>query len=609
MVQEAKILLMRHAGALAGWLAILGLGLLAYVLLSASRRHWVIGIFRRKMGLPLVLSGAGFLFTLYPSPKGLPIVFYLALGSIGLTAALLAANALGVRPGFRTAIGALHAMAVRLLFRTPRAGFLIAAFVISFGLMNLCSLACFEHIPHVPDSIDQLFHARILAMGRLTAPAPVPPEFFEFEHVIIREGKWYSQYPPGHSALLALGVLTGTPWLVNPLLGALTIVLVYMVGRELYGERTGRLACILAVVSPFILFMSSEFMNHTTALCAFSLFLLGFARAVKRGSAGYGAVAGAAAGWLVNTRPFSSAVLLPFAVYALVALVRDFRLRWRPLAAMAAVGLLFVALLLGFNTATNGRPLLFGYEALWGPGLGPGFGHSAWGPPHTPRLGLIQTLDNLNALNRHLFEWPVPSLAFVFILFATATRNRWDYLLLASFVMLAAFYFFYWYQDRCFGPRFLYEAATPLILLTARGVLRLPVLLRHGLAIHAPRLRVRQMTTLAIVVSLIAMLAGPLPYLLATYSRHFYSVDASILKAVERAGIRQGLVFVGPRFASVFAANRPLLDGGVIFARDLGDRNGRLEARYPGYPCYVVEGSRLSPVRRADARSGPEGPR
>ena len=117
------------------------------------------------------------------------------------------------------------------------------------------------------------------------------------------------------------------------------------------------------------------------------------------------------------------------------------------------------------------------------------------------------------------------------------------------------------------------------------------------------------MTTLAVVLSLMVMLVGPLPYLLGTYSRDFYSVNANILKAVQRAGIRQGVVFVGPRFPSVFAANRPLLDGGVIFARDLGDRNGQLAARYPDYPCYVAEGNRLSPVRGADARGAPEGPR
>jgi len=30
--------------------------------------------------------------------------------------------------------------------------------------------------------------------------------------------RWYSQYPPGHSFLLMMGVLCNTPWIINPLL-------------------------------------------------------------------------------------------------------------------------------------------------------------------------------------------------------------------------------------------------------------------------------------------------------------------------------------------------------------------------------------------------------
>jgi hypothetical protein len=54
----------------------------------------------------------------------------------------------------------------------------------------------FDQIPHVQDSIAQLFQAKIFASGRLYATSHPLREFFDYTHMI-NNGKWYSQYPPG----------------------------------------------------------------------------------------------------------------------------------------------------------------------------------------------------------------------------------------------------------------------------------------------------------------------------------------------------------------------------------------------------------------------------
>jgi len=84
---------------------------------------------------------------------------------------------------------------------------------------------------------------------------------------------------------------------------------------------------------------------------------------------------------------------------------------------------------------------------------------------------------------------------------------------------------------------------------------------------------------------------------------HGYNyVDHSKLDAVQRAGIHHALVFadVGQsyewwEYGMVFSANDPLLQGDVIFARDLGDAaDKKLMADFPGRSYYRLDGVTLS---------------
>ena len=477
----------------------------------------------------------------------------------------------------------------------PLPMFLATLCVLELALAAIVSTSVFERIPHIQDSIAQLFHAKILARGHLTAPAPALPQFFTQENVILKAGQWYSQYPPGHIALLALGVIAGAPWLVNPLLGAVTVLVLYLVGRELWDDRTGRLCAVLGVLSPFVLFMSSEFMNHASALLGTALFILCFARSLRLSGAGYGLAAGLALGFVATTRPFSAAgVVLPFAVFAAWQLLRRPRQLLAPMLAMV-IGLgAMLALLLAFNSATNGSPLVFGYNVLYGRGHDPGFGHSGKGEPHTPLLGLVNSLDNLGGLNQYLFEWPFPSLLFVALLFALRRDDRWDRLLLASGASLVVFHFFYWYQDLCFGPRFLYEANVTWLALSARGILA-------GFdwiaAEPDPVVRGRRHRFLVSVLATGCVFALVLrvPARVREYSDEYWGVNRSVLNAVERQPIREGLVFVKSNYGAVLPANSPWLDQPLIFAVDRGNRNQRLLELFPKSTPWLERDGTLVP--------------
>ena len=101
--------------------------------------------------------------------------------------------------------------------------FLAALWVTLLALF--LSYFIYQSHPHVQDEVIYLFHARYLAEGLLKVPAPAVPEAFTLYMIPYKAAQWYSIFPPGWPAILSLGVLVGAPWLVNPVLGGVGILL------------------------------------------------------------------------------------------------------------------------------------------------------------------------------------------------------------------------------------------------------------------------------------------------------------------------------------------------------------------------------------------------
>ena len=336
----------------------------------------------------------------------------------------------------------------------------------------LLSIVLFERNPHLVDSIAQLFQARIFAGGNLTAPAPEHIEFFAASHLVSHAGRWFSQYPPGHPALLALGVLSGLPWLVNPLLAAATVVLLFGAGRRLLDETSARLAVALLVISPFALFMSASYMNHVSSAFFLTLALYAAVRGWDQRRSGWFAAAGLALGFAAMVRPLEAAAwAFALGIWILA------RCGLRRATITAGFCLLALIPLLAYNAATTGEPLRFGYSLLWGEGHGLGFHTDPWGEPFTPLISFANTSLDFQRLNSSLLGFPLPSLIFIAFAFFTAAwyARRREAIALLSLLLLAApaAYFFYWHRDNYLGPRFLYSSLGPALLLTAAGMVEL----------------------------------------------------------------------------------------------------------------------------------------
>ena len=230
-------------------------------------------------------------------------------------------------------------------------------FVLCFLTTGIIAYTVLDHIPHILDSIAQLFHAKIYLMGKLYAPLPPLKEFFDYAH-IINDTKWYSQYPPGHSFLLMLGLLMGAPWIIGPLLGALSLLIFYHITKNIYHDRrTSYLSTSLLLLSPFFLFMSSSHMNHTSTMFFILVFLYSYQRIFSSHAFTPAIIAGLSIGYAITIRPLTAgAIGLPFIYYLLFSVYRNKEVPVKNVLIFLAGLSTMVSLLLLYNELTNGAP-------------------------------------------------------------------------------------------------------------------------------------------------------------------------------------------------------------------------------------------------------------
>ena len=176
------------------------------------------------------------------------------------------------------------------------------------GLLATSAVAyfAFERLPHLEDEVAYLFQAKTMALGRLTVPSPDRPGSFWMPFVLDHNGVRFGKYPPGWPAILSAGVLVRAAWLVNPLLAAVSLYLVYRLGRTLYGERTGLLAAALGLLSPLFLVLSGSYLSHVVCFVWLLLFSLWFVWTAQGRSRWYALGAGLALGLAFLTRSLTA---------------------------------------------------------------------------------------------------------------------------------------------------------------------------------------------------------------------------------------------------------------------------------------------------------------
>lgn len=493
----------------------------------------------------------------------------------------------------------------------------LAAAVWVTAAAALLSWFSYERHPHIPDEVVYLLHARYLAAGKLWLPPPPVPAAFDVDLMNYEATRWFCPVPPGWPAVLALGVLAGAPWLVNPLLGGINVWLAFLLLRRLYDRPTARIAALLLAASPWHVFMAMNFMTHTLTLtCAL---VAGLALLVARegGQALWGALAGLGAGAALLVRPLEGFTLGCLLGFWILLGEGGARRKAALLGAFAAGGLALAIPTLSYNRLLTGDPLKFPIMAYTDKYYGPnsnalGFGPDrglGWAidpnPGHSPFDALVNANLNTFSINIELLGWSIGSLlpAGLFLLAGRLRRPDWWMLVLCG-AIFGVHFFYYFSGGPDFGARYWYLVLVPGIVFTVGGL----NLLRERLDAEQPGAGLR---VYGAALALCAMaLVNYFPWRAIDKYHHYEQMRPDVRQLARERNFGRSLVLVRgerhPDYASAAAYNPLDLNAPEpVYAwdRNADVRRQVLEA-YRDRPVWILDG----PTRTGDGfrlKAGP----
>lgn len=485
----------------------------------------------------------------------------------------------------------------------------------------LLSITVYERHPHIPDEVSYLLQARYFAHGLLAMPAPPVPEAFNLDLMTYEPDRWYSPFPLGWPAMLAVGQLLGAPWLLNPVLGGVCVLLAYVLLRELYPRRTARLAVVFLCASPWFVFMAMSFMAHTFTLACALAAAVAVARLRSTAQLRWAVAGGIAIGVVSLIRPLDGMVVAGLlGLWALPARSRLFR--FAPVAVLALTSAAIGALALPYNKALTGdagrHPVMDYFDRYYGPGVNDlGFGANrgvGWtGLDPFPGHSWIDVLVNANmntfSINVELLGWGTGSLIAIALLLRRGAVRRSDWLLLAAVLAVLAAQSLYWFSGGPdFGARYWFLMIVPCAALAARGIEAL------GEGLGAPGEDRRAAAPAAALLLCALALATYFPWRATDKYHNYRGMRPDIRELAAEHDFGRSLVLVRgkrhPDYASAAVYNPLDLQADApIYAWDRGDDvRVRVLAAYPDRRVWIVDGPTVSASGRYEVVAGPLDP-
>ncbi len=483
---------------------------------------------------------------------------------------------------------------------------------VAWAVMALCALlnvVSYQRHPHIPDEVVYLYHARYLTEGRLVMPLPPVAAAFDIDLMETDEKGWYSPVPPGWPAVLALGVALGVPWLVNPALAGLNVLLTAVVLRRLYCPRTARLAVLLLGVSPWYVYLGMSYMTHMWTLTCALVAVAGLLWARETGQVRWAWLSGLALGAISLIRPLDAVtVAVPLGLWSLG--VGGRRQKITAVLALIVGAVVLGSVQLAYNHALTGRatkfPIMAYNDKHYGPGSNDyGFGPNrgmGWqldpNPGHDTFDALVNANLNTTAINSDLFGWSTGSLLLAAVGVLALSRREGDFLMMGLVASIFGFYFFYYFSGGPdFGARYWFLMILPCVVLTIRGMETLGARLRQGSG-YSDRMDPRVLAAVAVLCVL--SLCNWFPWRAIDKYYHYRGMRPDMAALAKEYNFGNSLVLIrgerDPDYASAAIYNPLDLHAPApVYAWDRpGDCRKQLLAAFPGRDVWIVEGPSLT---------------
>lgn len=488
--------------------------------------------------------------------------------------------------------GFFHSAPMKRTFRPRLFSFRTLAALVAFaGLLRLIGIFVLDDFPNSADEWAYLYQAMTFSEGRITNPAHLLQQALSPFYIHTENRRVFSIFPPGWPWILSLGAWLDAAWWVNPLLSALTAMVLVQLGSRFSDRRASIWAAALLLASPMALLNSASLFSHPAALLSASLATLFVFRWLEAERWHDALAAGIAAGFCVCVREFTALLLLgPLCVYALISAKSRLSGLFLFLAGAAPWALAY-----GFhNKATSGLwysppRFLLDSECL-------GFGERTIRVfdyvetlTHTPADGAWNMLSNLG----RLAVWTLPGWLLLVLFSAWLLRRDGRAMALAAGAVLVILGYMLYPGDggNQYGARFYYEAAGLAAPLSAAGV--------SALALWLKQLGRRNA---AIALAVFLVFAGIQQVILVSSTAAQIDERRTLFKLVDLYELNRALVIVaapsGDMTQGDLIRNLPDIDNaGVIYAWDLGPGNARILDAFPDRDIYLygLQGPRNTP--------------
>ncbi|MCM8776113.1 MAG: glycosyltransferase family 39 protein [Candidatus Omnitrophica bacterium] len=454
--------------------------------------------------------------------------------------------------------------------------FMIILCLIFMTLLSFYAVSILECFPNSADEYAYLFQAQTYQEGRLWNPLHPKHDFFNFDYIYGKDGKWVSNYLPGWPLLLTAGMILKIPLcLINPILGTLSLIVLFLTARRLYGRGIAVVSVLLFAFSPFFIFNSASYFTHT--LCALLILLASFLTRtyLDQPKKRYALLSGIFMGWAAITRSYTAALCLwPLLIYAVLKKKKE-AIPYLVLTFMGAAPLLLLNFY--FNYRITGNPFLYPVH---------------WYYPDFKIFGFDEAYPWQRALSKTCFWfellvfWSGPSILFVYIYFLAAAVLKQRPLSINDLIFLSLIIGYAWFRDfggNQYGPRYYYEAYPFLVLSVTSKLL--------GPGGDLGNIKMKNFLISILALGFLFNLAV-LPVI--TRLEHQAIVERQdVYQQVKEHQIKNAVVFLKsgtgvlkPMPPEDLTRNGIHLTGDVLYALDHGPRNRELKPYFPSRKFY-----------------------
>lgn len=147
-----------------------------------------------------------------------------------------------------------------------------------FLLLAYVSMRLFQNHPFCMDEYNYWYQAKIFAAGHVFLPAKAAFSPLFEKYMLFHDGKLFSKFPPGFPLLLSLGIKFNVAGLINPLLSAASLLLIYLTATALSDRRYALLSIAMLMSNSYFLGYGASYFAQPLSLCLVCLAAYAYTR-------------------------------------------------------------------------------------------------------------------------------------------------------------------------------------------------------------------------------------------------------------------------------------------------------------------------------------------